>query len=57
MPRQSQSTDLCDGELVVYRPSYSLLFRCRYKLTDGTWMSQKTGKAALEHAIDHAWDI
>jgi len=38
------SVSLSDGELVVYR-------RSRYKLADGTWVRQTTGKAALEHAV------
>ena len=46
-----------DGELVLYRRSRSLLYQCRYKLADGTWTRQTTGKAALEHAIARACDI
>lgn len=45
------SVSLRDGELVVYRRSRSLLYQCRYKLADGTWVRQTTGKAALEHAV------
>jgi hypothetical protein len=56
-PVQPQSIYLRDGELVVYRRSRSLLFQCRYKLADGTWTRQTTGKAALEHAIARACDI
>lgn len=56
-PVQPQSITLRDGELVVYRRSRSLLFQCRYKLADGTWTRQTTGKAALEHAIARACDI
>lgn len=56
-PVQPQSIYLRDGELVVYRRSRSLLFQCRYKLADGTWVRQTTGKAALEHAIARACDI
>ena len=54
---QPQSIYLRDGELVVYRRSRSLLFQCRYKIADGTWVRQTTGKAALEHAISRACDI
>lgn len=56
-PVQPQSIYLRDGELVVYRRSRSLLFQCRYRLADGTWVRQTTGKAALEHAIARACDI
>jgi hypothetical protein len=45
------SVSLRDGELVVYRRSRSLLYQCRYKLADGTWVRQTTGKAALEHVV------
>jgi integrase len=48
---------LRDGEVVVYRRSRSLLYQCRYKLSDGTWLRQSTGKAALEHAIARACDM
>ncbi len=56
-PVQPQSIYLRDGELAVYRRSRSLLYQCRYKLADGTWVRQTTGKAALEHAIARACDI
>jgi integrase len=51
------SIALRDGELVIYRRSRSLLYQCRYKLADGSWVRQTTGKAALEHAIARACDI
>ena len=54
---QPQSIRLRDGELVVYRRSRSLLYQCRYRLSDGTWVRQTTGRAALEHAIARACDI
>ena len=54
---QPQSILLRDGELVLYRRSRSLLYQCRYRLADGTWVRQTTGKAALEHAIVRACDI
>jgi integrase len=54
---QPQSIRLRDGELVVYRRSRSLLYQCRYRLADGTWVRQTTGRAALEHAIGRACDI
>ncbi len=54
---QPQSIHLRDGELVVYRRSRSLLYQCRYRLADGSWVRQTTGKAALEHAIVRACDI
>jgi integrase len=34
-----------------------LLYQCRYRLADGSWTRQTTGKAALEHAIARACDI
>ena len=46
-----------DGELAVYRRNRSLQYQYRYKLTDGSWVRQTTGKAALEHAIVRACDI
>jgi integrase len=54
---QPKSILLRDGELVLYRRSRSLLYQCRYKLADGSWIRQTTGKAALEHAIVRACDI
>jgi len=48
---QPQTIRLRDGELVLYRRSRSLLYQCRYKLADGTWHRQSTGKASLELAI------
>jgi integrase len=54
---QPQSIYLRDGELVLYRRSRSLLYQCRYRLADGSWVRQTTGKAALEHAIVRACDI
>jgi hypothetical protein len=56
-PAQPTAIYLRDGELVLYRRSRSLLYQCRYKLADGTWTRQTTGKAALEHAIARACDI
>ena len=53
-PAQPPAIYLRDGELVVYRRSRSLLYQCRYKLADGSWTRQTTGKAALEHAIARA---
>ena len=40
---QPQSIYLRDGELVLYRRSRSLLYQCRYRLADGTWVRQTTG--------------
>ena len=48
---------LRDGELAVFRRSRSLLYQCRFKLPDGRWVRQTTGKASLEHAIARACDI
>ena len=56
-PVQPKSIYLRDGELVAYRRTRSLLYQCRYKLADGTWTMQTTGKAALEQAIARACDI
>lgn len=52
-----QTLHLRDGEVVVYRRSRSLLYQCRYKLDDGTWHRQTTGKASVEHAIARACDL
>ena len=54
---QPKSILLRDGEVVVYRRSRSLLYQCRYRLADGTWVRQTTGKAALEHAVARACDM
>ena len=54
---QPTAIHLRDGELVLYRRSRSLLYQCRYRLADGSWVRQTTGKAALEHAIVRACDI
>jgi hypothetical protein len=40
---QPKSILLRDGELVLYRRSRSLLYQCRYRLADGTWVRQTTG--------------
>ena len=54
---QPKSILLRDGEVVVYRRNRSLLYQCRYRLADGTWTRQSTGKAALEYAIARACDM
>jgi integrase len=54
---QSQSIYMRDGEVVVYRRSRSLLYQCRYKLTDGTWYRQSTRKASVEHAVAVACNL
>lgn len=54
---QPQTIHLRDGELVLYRRSRSLPYQCRYKLADGTWHRQSTGKASLELAIAAACDL
>ena len=54
---QPQTIHLRDGDLVLYRRSRSLLYQCRYRLADGTWHRQSTGKASLEHAITAACDL
>ena len=51
---QPQTVYLRDGDLVLYRRSRSLLYQCRYKLNDGSWHRQTTGKASLEQAIARA---
>ena len=56
-PAQSNIIYLRDGEVVVYRRTRSLLYQCRYKLADGTWVRQTTGKASVEHAVARACDI
>ena len=56
-PAQPKAIYLRDGEVVLYRRSRSLLYQCRYRLADGSWTRQTTGKAALEHAIARACDI
>jgi integrase len=52
-----QHIHLRDGEVVLYRRSRSLLYQCRYKLADGTWHRQTTGKASIEHAVAVACDL
>jgi hypothetical protein len=52
-----QNIYLRDGEVVVYRRSRSMLYQCRYKLADGTWFRQTTGKASIEHAVAVACDL
>ena len=54
---QPQNIHLRDGEVVLYRRSRSLLYQCRYKLADGTWYRQTTGKASIEHAVAVACDL
>jgi integrase len=54
---QPQKIHLRDGEVVLYRRSRSLLYQCRYKLADGTWYRQTTGKASIEHAVAVACDL
>lgn len=56
-PAQPHIIYVRDGEVVVYRRTRSLLYQCRYKLADRTWVRQTTGKASVEHAIAHACDI
>jgi integrase len=56
-PNQAESVRLRDGEVVVYRRSRSLQYQCRFKLADGTWLRQTTGRAALEHAVARACDL
>jgi integrase len=48
---------LRDGEVVVYRRTRSLLYQCRYKLANGEWHRQTTGRASIEHAITAACDL
>jgi integrase len=54
---QPDTVYLRDGELILYRRSRSLLYQCRYKLSDGNWTRRSTGKASLEHAIARACDL
>ena len=66
-PRRSQIVQLAsaaprtiylrDGELVLYRRERSLLYQCRFKLPNGQWQHQSTGKASIEQAIARACDI
>jgi len=56
-PTQPQTIYCRDGEVVVYRRSRSLLYQCRYKLSDGSWQRQSTGKASVEQAIVRACEI
>ena len=52
-------TAIClrDGEVVIYRRTRSLLYQCRYKLANGTWHRQTTGRASIEHAVTAACDL
>ena len=54
---ESTPIHLRDGELVLFRRSRSSLYQCRYKLADGSWHRQSTGKASVEHAIARACDL
>lgn len=56
-PSQTQSIRLRDGEVVVYRRASSLFYPCRYKLADGSWCRQTTGRSSLENAIARACEI
>ena len=56
-PSQAHSLRLRDGELVLYRRSRSLRYQCRFKLADGSWHRQSTGKASLEQAMARACDL
>jgi len=56
-PSQTQSIRLRDGEVVVYRRARSLVYQCRYKLADGSWFRQTTGRSSLENAIARACEI
>ncbi len=42
---------------MIYKRQRSLLYQCRFKLSDGKWHRQSTGKASLEQAIPAACDI
>ena len=48
---------LRDGEVVIYRRTRSLLYQCRYKLANGNWHRQTTGRASIEHAVTAACDL
>ena len=48
---------LRDSEVVIYRRTRSLLYQCRFKLANGTWHRQTTGKASIEHAVTAACDL
>lgn len=54
---QPDTVYLRDGEVILYRRSRSLLYQCRYKLTDGSWVRRTTSKASLEHAVAVACDL
>ena len=56
-PSQTQSIRLRDGEVVIYRRASSLVYQCRYKLADGSWCRQTTGRSSLENAIARACEI
>jgi integrase len=48
---------LRDSEVVIYRRTRSLLYQCRFKLANGTWHRQTTGKASIEHAVTVACNL
>ena len=52
-----QTLYLRDGELAIYRRPRSLLYQCRFKLPDGRWLRQSTGKASVEQAVAAACDM
>jgi len=54
---QPDTVYLRDGEVILYRRSRSLLYQCRYKLSDGSWTRRTTGRASLENAIAVACDL
>lgn len=44
---QPQTIYLRDGEVIVYRRSRSLLYRCRYKLADGLYSWSAKSKVLM----------
>ena len=57
MTRTAHGLRLRDGEVVIYRRTRSLLYQCRFKLANGTWHRQTTGKASIEHAVTAACNL
>ena len=56
-PTKPNTLWLRDGEVVIYKRSRSSQYQCRYKLLNGKWHRQSTGKASIEQAIAIACEL
>lgn len=48
---------LRDGEVILYRPSSSPLYQCRFKLAGGSWCRVSSRKASVESAVGVACEM